>query len=66
MPRNVFLLLSKYLLVVSLKHFKTNKAILTIVIGLKNILHCNLLKSVLDKEDKNVNVYFPLKNFFYL
>ena len=66
MPRNIFQLVSKYLLVVSLKHFKTNKAILTIVIGLKNMLHWNLVKSVLDKEDKNVNVYFPLKNFFYL
>ena len=32
------------------KNFKTNKAILTIVIGLKNILHWNLVKSALDKE----------------
>ena len=33
-----------------------NKAILTIVIGLKNILHWNLVKSVLNKEDKSVLV----------
>ena len=39
-----------------------NKAILKIVIGLKNILHWNLVKSVLDKEDKSVSVYF-LFNF---
>ena len=48
------------------KKFKTNKAILTIVIGLKNILHWNLVKSALDKEDKSVHVNFPLFNFFYL
>ena len=48
------------------KKFKTNKAILTIVIGLKNILLWNLVKSALDKEDKSVHVNFPLFNFFYL
>ena len=31
------------------KKFKTNKAVLTIVTGLKNILHWNLVKSALDK-----------------
>ena len=42
-----------------------NKAILTIVIGLKNILRWNLVKSVLDKEDKSVLVYSPLFNFLF-
>ena len=48
------------------KNFKTNKAILTIVIGLKNILHWNLVKSALGKEDKSVSVYSPLFNFLFL
>ena len=47
-----------------LKEFKTNKAVLKIVIGLKNILHWNLVKSALDKEDKSVPVYSPFLNFF--
>ena len=47
------------------KEIKTNKAVLTIVIGLDNILHWNLVQSSLDKEDKNVPVYFPFL-FFYL
>ena len=38
---------------------KTNKAVLTIVIGLENILHWNLVKSALDKEDSSVPVYSP-------
>ena len=46
------------------KKFKANKAVLTIVISLKNILHWNLVKSALDNEDKSVHVYFPLFNFF--
>ena len=46
--------------------FKTNKAILTIVIGLKNILHWNLVKSALDKEDKSVPVYSPVFNFLFV
>ena len=33
------------------KKFKTNKAVLTIVTGLENILCWNLVKSALDKED---------------
>ena len=49
-----------------LKKFKTDEAILTIVLGLKNILRWNLVKSALDKEDKSVHVNFPLFNFFYL
>ena len=48
------------------KKFKTNKAILTIVIGLKNILHWNLVKSALGKEDKSVSVYSPLFNFLFV
>ena len=48
------------------KKFKTNKAILTIIIGLKNILHWNLVKSALDKEDKSIPVYFPLFNFLFV
>ena len=64
MSQNVFLLLSKYLLAVSLKNLKQNKAILTIVTGLKNILHWNLVKSALDKEDRSVPVYSPFLNFF--
>ena len=43
-----------------------NKAILTIVIGLKNILHWNLVKSALDKEDKSVPAYSPLFNFLFV
>ena len=39
------------------KKFKTNKAVLTIVIGLENILCWNLVKSALDKEDSSVPVY---------
>ena len=46
------------------KKFKTNKAVLTIVIGLENILCWNLVKSALDKEDSNVPVYSPLFFFF--
>jgi len=46
------------------KKFKTNKAVLTIVIGLKNILHWDLVKSGLDKEDRSVPVYSPFFNFF--
>ena len=46
------------------KKFKTNKAILTLVVGLENILGWNLVKSVLDEEDSNVPMYFPLFNFF--
>ena len=48
------------------KKFKTNKAILTIVIGLKNISCWNLVKSALDKEDKSVPVYSPLFNFLFV
>ena len=47
-----------------LKNFKTNKAVLAIVIGLNNILHWNLVKSALDKEDRSVPVYSPFLNFF--
>ena len=50
-PWNAFLLSLKYLPVVSLKIFKTNKAVLTIAMGLENILCWNLVKSALDKED---------------
>ena len=48
------------------KKFKTNKAIFTIVIGLKNILHWNLVKSALGQEDKSVPVYSPLFNFLFV
>ena len=41
------------------KKFKTNKAVLIIVIGLENILCWNLVKSALDKEDSSVPVYSP-------
>lgn len=47
------------------KEIKTNKAVLTIVIGLDNILHWNLADLLWIKEDKNVPVYFPFL-FFYL
>ena len=46
------------------KKFKTNKAVLAIVIGLNNILHWNLVKSALDKEDRRVPVYSPFFNLF--
>ena len=39
------------------KKFKTNKAVLTIVIGLENILCWNLVKFALDKVDSSVSVY---------
>ena len=39
------------------KKFKTNKAVLTIVMGLENILCWKLVKSALDKEDSSVPVY---------
>ena len=49
------------------KKFKTNKAVLTIVIGLENILCWNLVKSALDKEDSSVPVYsLFFITFFYL
>ena len=48
------------------KKFIINKAILTIVIGLKNILRWNLVKSALDKEDRSVPVYSPLLNFLFV
>ena len=48
------------------KKIKTNKAILTIVIGLKNILRWNQVKSVLDNEDNSVHGYSPLFKFFFL
>ena len=41
------------------KKFKTYEVVLTIVIGLENILHWNLVKSALDKEDSSVPVYSP-------
>ena len=66
MSQNVFLLLSNYLLEVNLKKFKTNKATLTIVIGLNNILCWNLVKFALDKEDKSVSVYSLLFNFLFV
>ena len=48
------------------KKFKTNKAVLTIVIGLENILCWSLVKSALDKEDNNAPVYFPFFNFLFV
>ena len=54
-----FLLLLRYLPVVS-------KAVLTIVIVLKNILRWNLVKSALDKEDNRVPVYSPFLNFLFV
>ena len=46
------------------KKFKTNKAVLTIVIGLENILCRNLVESALERDDSNVPVYSPLLTFF--
>ena len=46
------------------KKFKTNKAILTIVIGLKNTLHWNLVKPLLDEEDTAL-LFIPLYLIFY-
>ena len=48
------------------KKFKTNKAVLTIVIGLKNILHWNLVKSALDRKDRIVPVYSPFFIFLFV
>ena len=45
------------------KKFKTNKAILTIVIGLENILCWNLVKSALDSS---VPMYSPFFNFLFV
>ena len=45
--------------------FKTNKAVLTIVIALENNLCWNLVKSALYKEDSSVPVYSPFLNFNY-
>ena len=47
------------------KKFKTNKAVLTIVIAVENNLCWNLVKSALDKEDSSVPVYSPFLNFDY-
>ena len=62
-PRNVFLLLLKYFPVVGFKKIKTNRAVLTVIMSLENILCWNLLKSALDKEDRNVPMYSPFFNF---
>ena len=48
-----------------IKKIKTNKAVLTIVTGLENILCWNLVKSALDKEDNSVPVYSPFFNYFF-
>ena len=48
------------------KNFKTNKAILTIVIGLENILCWNLVKSALYKEDSSVPVHPLFKNVLFV
>ena len=45
------------------KKFKTNKAVLMIVIGLENILCWNLVESALEREDSNVPVYSPVGTF---
>ena len=47
-----------------IKKIKTNKAILTIVIGIETSLSWNLVKSVLGKEDSSVPVYSPFLSFF--
>ena len=60
-----------------LKKIKTNKTVLTIVIGLKkkkktivigleNILCWNLVKSALYKEDSSVPVYPLFKNVLFV
>ena len=51
---------------VKFKKFKTNEAVLTVVIGLENVFCWNLVKSDLDKEDSSVPCVFPLFKFFYL
>ena len=43
--------------------FKRNRAVLTIIMSLENILYWNLVKSASDKEDSSVPVYSPF-NFF--
>ena len=48
------------------KKFKTNKAVLAIVICLENILCWNLVKSALDKEDNSVPVYSCFFNFLFV
>ena len=47
------------------KKFKTKKAVLTIVIGLDNVLCWNLVKSGLDKENSSVLVCSPTLFYFY-
>ena len=46
------------------KKLKTNKTVLTLIIGLENILCWNLVESALEREDSNVPVYSPFLNFF--
>ena len=46
------------------KKFKTNKAVLTIVIGLENILCWNPVQSALEREGSNIPIYSPFLNFF--
>ena len=48
------------------KNIKTNKAVLTVIIGLKNILHWNLVKSALDKEDRSVPAYSHFLIFLFV
>ena len=47
-----------------LKKIKTNKAVLTIDIGLESILCWNLVKSALDKEDSSVPVHTPFLKIY--
>ena len=54
-----FLALVKIPLCGKCEKLKTNKAVLTIVIGFGNILCWNLVKSAFDKEDSSVPVYSP-------
>ena len=47
------------------ENFKTNKTVLTIVIGLENILCWNLVESALERGDSNVPVYSPFLIFLF-
>ena len=48
------------------KKFKTNRAVLTIIMSLENIFCWNLVKSALDREDSSVPLYSSFFNFCFI
>ena len=64
MSGNVFLFLSKYVLVVSLKNLK--QSFINNSYRLKEYIALESSKSALDKEDRSVSVYSPFLIFLFV